>query len=194
MSGSGGNSSPNMTAPDPNNELGRLISQVAMSDRQAFSALYGLTSPKLYGVCLRILRQQAQAEDALQDIFVKVWQRSPSFSAEKAAPMAWLVTIARNYCIDLLRARRPDPVDLDDASGLADDAPDPEAVAVSANDGRRIDTCLQELEADRARAVVGAYVEGYSYQELAEQYDVPINTMRTWLRRSLMKLKECLQR
>ena len=107
--------------------------------------------------------------------------------------MAWLVTIARNHCIDLLRARRPDPADIDDAIALADEAPDPEASAITASDGRRIDKCLAELDADKAKAVVGAYVEGYSYQELAEEYNVPINTMRTWLRRSLVKLKECLE-
>jgi len=174
-------------------KLGELISRIALADRDAFSALYAHIGPKLFGVCLRILKQQAIAEDALQEIFVKIWQRSQSFTTGKAPPMAWLVTIARNHCIDLLRARRPDPVDIDDAIALADEAPDPEASAITASDGRRIDKCLGELDADKAKAVVGAYVEGYSYQELAEEYKVPINTMRTWLRRSLTKLKECLE-
>ncbi|MAZ82797.1 MAG: RNA polymerase subunit sigma [Hoeflea sp.] len=175
-------------------ELGQMISRIAMGDRAAFSSLYQKTSPKLFGVCLRILRQQAQAEDALQEIYVKIWRRAASFAAGKAAPMAWLVTIARNHCIDVIRARRPDPVDIDDAPAVADERPDPEAAAVSAGEGRRIDMCLEELDADRASAVVSAYVEGYSYQELAEEHGVPLNTMRTWLRRSLIKLKECLQR
>lgn len=174
-------------------ELGQLISRVALGDRNAFSSLYRDTSAKLFSVCLRILRQQAQAEDALQDIYVKIWRRAASFAAGKSAPMAWLVTIARNHCIDMIRARRPDPVDIDDAPALADETPDPEATAIGASEGRRIDQCLEELDADRAKAVVGAYVEGYSYQELAEEHGVPLNTMRTWLRRSLIKLKECLQ-
>ncbi|MBW3096867.1 sigma-70 family RNA polymerase sigma factor [Pseudohoeflea coraliihabitans] len=183
-----------MTDQRNDDAVGQLISRVALGDRKAFSDLYGRTGPKLFGVCLRILRQQAQAEDALQEIYVKIWQRSQSFSAGQAAPMAWLVTIARNHCIDMLRARRPDPVELDDAPFVADEAPDPEAVAVNTSEGRRIDNCLGQLDADRAQAVVSAYVEGYSYQELAGQYSVPLNTMRTWLRRSLISLKECMER
>lgn len=172
-----------------------LISQIAMGNRDAFKSLYHATSSKLFGVCLRVLKDRAAAEDALQEIYVKIWQKSGSFAANNYSPMSWLMVIARNHCIDIIRARKPHSVDIDDALDLSDDGQkSPEQNAINASEGRRIEICLDELGADKAQAVQAAYVEGYSYQELAEQHDVPINTMRTWLRRSLAKLKECLER
>lgn len=171
-----------------------LIARTALGDRAAFSALYDQTSAKLFGVCLRILKDRAQAEDAVQEVYVRIWRRAGSFRAGQSSAMAWLVTIARNQSIDMIRARQPASIEFDEVPEIADHAPDPEHLAAITSDGRRIKACLEELEADRATAVVGAYVEGLSYQELADQIGVPLNTMRTWLRRSLIKLRECLNR
>lgn len=173
-------------------ELSGLIARIALGDRVAFSALYSQTSAKLFGVTLRILKDRAQAEDTVQEVYVRIWRRAGSFRVGQASAMAWLVTIARNQAIDLIRARQPAALEYDDAPDVADSAPDPEARAVQSGESRRIEGCLGELEADKAAAVVAAYMEGLSYQELAEQYAVPLNTMRTWLRRSLIKLRECL--
>ena len=171
-----------------------LIARTALGDRKAFSELYDETSAKLFGVALRILKDRGQAEDAIQEVYVRIWRRAGSFRADKASAMAWLVTIARNQAIDLIRARQPATVEYDDAPEIADTAMDPESRAVLSGESRRIEGCLGELEAEKAAAVVSAYVEGLSYQELAEQNAVPLNTMRTWLRRSLIKLRECLNR
>lgn len=171
-----------------------LIGKTALGDRAAFASLYDETSAKLFGVCLRILKDRAQAEDAVQEVYVRIWRRAGSFRAGQASAMAWLVTIARNQSIDMIRSRQPASIEFDDAPDVADEAPDPEAQAALSAEGRRIDACLKELDADRAAAVVGAYVEGSSYQELADRNGVPLNTMRTWLRRSLIKLRECLNR
>lgn len=108
--------------------------------------------------------------------------------------MSWLIAIARNHTIDKIRARKPEAVDIDDVIDLSNDALNPEKEAILSSDRRQIDGCLNELEKTKAEAIRGAYIEGYSYQELALQQDIPLNTMRTWLRRSLMKLKECLER
>lgn len=180
---------------DVGDDIAALISRVALRDRAAFSSLYSATAPKLFSVCLRILKDRAEAEDALQEIYVKIWQRADRFAATGAGPSGWLVAIARNHAIDLLRARRPagDSID-EEGSSIVDSAPDPERAAVVKGEGRRIDRCMEELESDRASAVRSAYVEGLTYQELAERHDVPLNTMRTWLRRSLLKLRECLDR
>lgn len=175
-------------------EISGLISRVAMRDRAAFAALYDRTSAKLFGVCLRVLNDRAEAEDALQEVYVKVWRNAEKFSTSSYSPISWLVAVARNHAIDRIRARRPDAVEIEEAAEIADEAPNPERAALAASDRRRIDGCLDELEAARADAVRGAYMDGYSYQELAARHRVPINTMRTWLRRSLMKLKECLER
>jgi RNA polymerase sigma-70 factor, ECF subfamily len=174
-----------------------LISRVALGDRQAFGALYQATSPKLFAITLRILNNKQEAEDALQEVYVKVWSKAASFAPNFAnrgySPMAWLCSIARNQSIDLIRQRRGGHVDIEEAFDLADRAPLPEEVTVQKSENREIERCLATLEADRANAVRGAYLDGHSYEELAEQYKVPLNTMRTWLRRSLMKLKECLE-
>jgi RNA polymerase sigma-70 factor, ECF subfamily len=172
--------------------LGKTLSRVALGDRKSFGELYNATSRKLFSVCRRMLRDQADAEEALQEIYVKVWRNASRYNPDKAAPMTWLISIARNHAIDTLRARRPDAEDLDTVYDMSDPAPGPEANAVNAGEGRRIDDCMQILESGRAEAVRSAYVEGLSYMELAEMHDVPVNTMRTWLRRSLLKLRECL--
>ena len=177
-----------------NEEIETLISRVAMRDHKAFAALYRQTSPKLYAVCLRILRNKTDAEEVLQEVYVKIWQRAEHFLVSEGPAMPWLTTIARNRSIDAIRARKPVADEIDTAYDLADTEPDPEEQAIVKGEGRRIDRCMEELEAGRAQAVRSAYVEGLSYQELAEQYAVPLNTMRTWLRRSLIRLRECMDR
>ncbi|PZM12129.1 sigma-70 family RNA polymerase sigma factor [Rhizobium tubonense] len=171
-----------------------LISRVALRDQSAFSELYTKTSPKLFGVCLRILKDRTDAEEVLQEVFVKIWQRADRYVASENPAMPWLTAIARNQSIDAIRARKPVADEIDAVYDLADDQPDPETQAATKGEGRRIDSCMEELEADRAKAVRGAYVEGLSYQELADQFAVPLNTMRTWLRRSLLRLRECMDR
>ncbi|ACM35324.1 MULTISPECIES: sigma-70 family RNA polymerase sigma factor [Rhizobium/Agrobacterium group] len=175
-------------------EIGILLGKIALKDRMALSELYRRTSPKLFGICLRLLKDRSEAEDAMQEIFVKIWQRAQSFAATGHNAMGWLGTIARYHCIDRLRTRTPVSIELDEAWHVADSAPDPEQTASIRSEGKRIDSCMEALEADRAAAVRQAYVEGLSYQELAEQFNVPLNTMRTWLRRSLLALRECLER
>ena len=170
-----------------------LIARVALGDRAAFNALYQATSSKLFGVTMRILSNRQEAEDALQEVYVKVWNRASSFAPGGYSPMAWLVSIARNQSIDVIRQRRGGHVDIEEAFDLADTAPLPEQVTVQKSESREIARCLATLEADRANAVRGAYLDGQSYEELAQHYNVPLNTMRTWLRRSLMKLKDCLE-
>jgi RNA polymerase sigma-70 factor, ECF subfamily len=177
-----------------NDDVSGLISRVALRDRPAFDRLYQSTSSKLFGVCLRILRERAEAEDALQEIYVKVWGRAERFAASDASPVSWLTAIARNHCIDRIRARKAPSVSIDDALEIADTGMDPEAHAVNRGEGARIDRCMGELDEQRAQAVRAAYVEGHSYEDLARRFNVPLNTMRTWLRRSLLKLKECLEK
>ncbi len=173
-------------------EIADLIGRCALRDRQAFRDLYQRTSAKLFGVTLRILRDRSEAEEALQEVYVKIWQRADRFQAGGFSPISWLVAIARNHALDMLRARRTASEDIDVALEVADTAPDPEQAAASSGERARIDDCLGQLDPQRAEAVRGAYLDGYSYEELASRHAVPLNTMRTWLRRSLMKLRECL--
>ncbi|MDB5554802.1 MAG: putative polymerase sigma-70 factor [Rhizobium sp.] len=174
-------------------ELATLLGRVALRDRAAFTRLYDLTSAKLFAVAFRILRDRGDAEEALQEIYIKVWQRAERYQPEQGGPMTWLAAIARNHAIDLIRARKPEASSIDEAFDLAAETAGPEENAINSSEGQRIDRCMQTLESDKAEAVRRAYVEGLSYQELADFYKVPLNTMRTWLRRSLMKLRECLE-
>lgn len=180
-----------------------MLARVAMGDRKAFAALYRATSAKLFGVCLRVLIERAEAEEAVQEIYIKIWRNADRYAAGGFSPMTWLITIARNHAIDRLRKRRAmimrgeagGGTDGDGGSVLdrmADDAPGAEAQMIAQGDARRITGCLGELEPDRSEAVQRAYLSGETYAELAAHFNVPLNTMRTWLRRSLLKLKECL--
>lgn len=177
-------------APD----VAKLILRTALKDRAAFDMLYRQTSAKLFGVCLRVLRNRPDAEEALQEVYVKVWSKADRFAVSELSPISWLVAVARNHAIDRLRARKAPMADIDAALDVADGGPTPEAQAIAGGEGERVYRCLDELEDARAEAVRGAYLRGDSYEELAQRHGVPLNTMRTWLRRSLMKLKECLER
>jgi|SRR6185312_7991700 len=178
--------------PQSTAEIADLLARTALRDRAAFRELYRRTSAKLFGVALRILKDRAEAEEALQEVYVKIWQRADRYAAGGYSPISWLVAVARNHALDTLRARRPVADDIDVAIEIPDLAPDPEQATIGRGERARIDRCLGELEGDKAEAVRGAYLDGFSYDELAVRHKVPLNTMRTWLRRSLIKLRECL--
>lgn len=173
-------------------DIADLIARCALRDRAAFRSLYERTSAKLFGVVLRILKDRSEAEEAIQEVYVKVWQRADRYVAGGYSPISWLVAVARNHALDILRARRPVSADIDAALEVPDAGPSPERAAEDSDERGRIEHCLGELDPERADAVRGAYLDGYSYDELAAKYDVPLNTMRTWLRRSLLRLRECL--
>lgn len=175
-------------------EIEKLIAGITLGDKAAFSALYDATSGKLFAVCLRVLKNRAEAEDTLQDVYLRIWDKADRYAVTGHSPMTWLITVARNLAIDRLRARKTGNVDLDSAGEIVEKSPGPEAASIAASEQRRISACFEELPPDRADAVRAAYLDGASYQSLADRFDVPLNTMRTWLRRSLIALKECLSR
>ena len=174
-------------------EIERMIARMAVGDRAALSALYAATSAKLFGIALRVLDDRAEAEDALQEIFVKLWHNAGRYRSNGLSPMTWLITVARNHAIDRLRARRSQrAAPIEDAAELADGGDTPEEAAMASSVRARISDCLQTLDPERADAIRRCYLHGEAYAELATRYDVPLNTIRTWLRRGLLKLRECL--
>jgi len=176
-----------MTSRD---DIEEMILRVSLGDRAAFTSLYDATSAKLFGVCLRILKNTAEAEDTLQDVFVRVWQKAGLYRANGYSPMTWLITLARNAAIDRLRARKGATVHIEEVHDLSDASPTPEAEAIASSESG----CLDELAPDHSEAVRRAYLDGDSYKDLAARFSVPLNTMRTRLRRSLLKLRDCLSR
>ena len=143
------------------------------------------------GVLLRILRERTEAEDALQEVYTRVWLRAGRYDPAKGRGMTWLIAIARNLAIDRLRSR-VETLDDDGLDLVIDSAPRAETRLIAQGDARRIADCFGTLDSERADAVRGAYLSGLSYVDLAARHAVPLNTMRTWLRRSLVKLKECM--
>jgi RNA polymerase sigma-70 factor (ECF subfamily) len=175
-------------------ELAALIGAVAAGDRAAFRAVYERTSAKLYGICLRLLGSEAEAEDVLQEAYVTVWRNARRFDSAKASAITWLAGIARNKAIDRLRRRRPVADGLEAAAEVPDEGPLATAVIEQKDDARRLAHCLDELD-ERARAMIrAAFLDGASYPELAEREGVPLGTMKSWIRRGLMRLKGCLER
>jgi RNA polymerase sigma factor (sigma-70 family) len=175
-------------------ELAALIGAVAAGDRAAFRAVYERTSAKLYGICLRLLGSEAEAEDVLQEAYVTVWRNARRFDSAKASAITWLAVIARNKAIDRLRRRRPVADGLEAAAEVPDEGPLATAVIEQKDDARRLAHCLDELD-ERARAMIrAAFLDGASYPELAEREGVPLGTMKSWIRRGLMRLKGCLER
>ncbi|RYD54163.1 MAG: sigma-70 family RNA polymerase sigma factor [Sphingomonadales bacterium] len=172
--------------------LTEALGRVAGGDRAALQAVYRLTSAKLFGICLRISRDREAAEDILQDVYLKVWNRAGRFDAERASPITWLCVIARNTAIDWLR--RSGPAMLPEALTfeIADDgASAPEQIEAD-QDRARIFDCLDTLEARQSRAIRAAFFDGLTYVQLAESMKVPLGTMKSWVRRGLMQLKGCL--
>ena len=173
-------------------EVEELIARVSLGDRAAFSRLYEMTSAKLMGVSLRVLKDRAAAEDAMHDTYVKVWRSAGSFVSNGYSPMTWLITIARNTAIDRLRATRPVDGIETYVETLAAGGPGPEGSVIAASDAKKLVECLDNLPQGRGDAIRSVYLEGWNYAETAEKLGIPLNTTRTWLRRGLLALRECM--
>jgi CPA2 family monovalent cation:H+ antiporter-2 len=175
-------------------ELADLILAVADGDRGAYKQLYDRTAPKLFGIVLRMIRDRSLAEDILQDVFLRVWRNAGNFAPEAGGPMAWLSSIARNRTIDVLRQKSlvlPGHDDSEtDWQQMIADPRDPEADFMDISALRH---CLSEIDEPARGCVLLAYYEGYSRDELAVRFGRPVNTIKTWLHRSLLALKSCLE-
>lgn len=180
-------------APDDPAELTELMRACAGGDRAAFAMLYGRTSDKLFGVCLRMLREHGEAEDALQDVYVNAWRRAGTFDPARATAMTWLITLARNQCIDRLRRHRETPLDDATAQRIIAPDPDPPSVSEASEQRQRLEHCLGTLADQQRQVVRAAFFTGATYIQLAERIGVPLATMKSWIRRSLIRLRDCLE-
>ncbi len=185
-----------MDADATRSQLVAALVRVAGGDRAALRIVYEDTSAKLFGVCLRILKDRGEAEDVLQDVYVTVWRKAGSFDPARASPISWLVAIARNRSIDRLRAsavmRRSEPIET--AEDVRDHAPLAAELVEQAEQHARLKTCLGELEERHSAAIRAAFLDGTTYEELAARMSVPLGTMKSWIRRGLLKLRACLER
>ena len=169
-----------------------LIARCAAQDRAAFRALYAQWSGRLHGVAMRITRDPALAADATHDAFVQVWQQAGRYDAALGEAGSWLMSLARYRALDLVRRRGREVLGHEATADEADRSPDPLGQLVASTEGGALHRCLQTLTEQRRRLVVLAFVEGYSHSQLAAKLEMPIGTVKSWIRRSLIGLKECL--
>lgn len=174
-------------------DLVRLLAAVARGDEAAFERLYAATKAKLYGVVLRILRRQDLAEEVVQETYVKVWHNAAQFNPEVSSPITWMAAIARNRAIDLVRKRGELSIEEEpDAMEVAAETPDPLARREMSEELKRLLECVGQLEPDRQKLVLLAYYNGWSREQLAAKFGAPVNTVKTWLRRSMIDIRLCL--
>ena len=174
-------------------ELVWLIAAVAKGDEAAFERLYAATRAKLFGVVLRILRRQDLAEEVIQETYVRIWNSAGQFNPGQSSPITWMVSIARNRAIDVVRKRGEVSIEEEpSAMEVAADQPDPLARRQMSEELKRLLECIGRLEPDRQKLVLLAYYNGWSREQLAEKFEAPVSTIKTWLRRSMMDIRECL--
>ncbi|WP_340588695.1 RNA polymerase sigma factor [Erythrobacter alti] len=182
-----------LSQADRRNRLEQALREVADGKRQSLRLVYDLTSSKLLAVILQIVRDRDVAEDVLQNVFLKVWQRSGSFDRSRASPITWLCTVARNSAIDAVRktGRRGEVSD-DLLPDIEDESPDAEGLLCDAEDSARLKECLDDLNSDHRKCIRMAFFRGYTHTELSEVLDVPLGTLKSRIRRGLASLKGCL--
>jgi len=195
---------PSSSNEDRSAALAEMLARVALGDRAAFERLYRATSSALLGVIVRIQRDRAQAEDLLQDVFVNIWRAAQGFDATRAQPMTWLISIARNRAIDSLRRQKTEPRtvsshghddDGNDTSlidAVPSDAAGPLELLQDAAQARAMTRCIGVLSAEQQQCVALAYYQGLSHSEVAQHLAQPIGTVKSWVRRALLALKDCL--
>jgi len=169
--------------------------RLADGDQSALEEIYSATRVKLFGICLRILGDQKEAEDALQDVYINLWQRADRYDPTRASPIAWLAAFARNRAIDRLRTGkvRGGAVPVEEAAPLPDETPLADALLIDAQQAAQIHKCLGALDDRTQGHIRAAFFEGRTYAQLAESADVPLGTMKSWIRRGLMRLRACLE-
>jgi len=175
--------------------LGALLSRCALRDERAFAELYRSTSPKLFGVALRILRREDWAEEVLQESFVNIWNHAAAYAAAKSQPMTWMTSIVRNRSLDWLRRPRQEDTNVDYdvlVENVRDDAVDPLEQLTQSAEASALARCMSLLDSQQRQSIALAFQHGLSHSELASHLRQPLGTIKTWIRRGLERLRSCL--
>jgi RNA polymerase sigma factor (sigma-70 family) len=180
-------------APARASSLDQALLRCAEGDRSALRLIYDEEAARMLGVAVRLLRRRALAEEAVQEAFVQVWRKAATFDAARGEARTWIYAILRNRALNILRGEgRTDLVDDFEPMGLASSEDSPEAVVLRLSDAGALKRCLERLDPVRRQAILLAYVHGLTHGELAGRLSVPLGTMKSWIRRSLLSLRECL--
>ena len=187
-----------MTDGNPQPESGSaeaLLGQIALGNRAAFETLYRQTSGRLFGICVRVLNQRAEAEEVLQEVYTSVWRKAAQFDATRASAVSWLSMMARNKSIDRLRTlpARNSRTPIEMAQEIEDPGASPAQQAETLTDRARLENCLGQLEPRRHSLIRAAFFDGATYEELAARIQAPLGSVKSWIRRGLMQLRSCLE-
>jgi len=189
MPRSSANRSPAVSGGD---DTAALLRRCAAKDRAAFRGLYDRWGGRMHGIALRITRQSSLAADATHDAFIQVWQQAHRFDPDRGSPEAFLVSLVRYRALDIVR-RHGREVPGYEPPAQVDESPDSLSRLIKSSEGVALRRCLDQLDPDRRRLVLMAFVEGLSHGELAERLRMPLGTVKSWIRRSLLSLRECLE-
>ena len=179
-------------------DLPALLARVALGDRAAFRVLYDATQRSLFPVARRITRNESWADEVLQESYMTVWHRAATFDASKASPMTWMTTIVRNRALDrlsLASARHEASVPDEDLELLWSQQAAEGDASVWADDATlraRLHDCMSRLKAPQRQSVALAYLNGLSHSEVAEHLALPLGSVKGWIRRAMVHLKDCL--
>ncbi|MGB9142512.1 MAG: sigma-70 family RNA polymerase sigma factor [Aestuariivirga sp.] len=174
--------------------LESMLERVAAGDHTAFRAVYAQAGPKLYAICLRMIMMKIkeQAEEVFQEVFVKVWQRSWQFDPGKGEALAWLASVTRNCALDSLRRNKQSHVPFDETVVGEIDAQTMAFAGKNASEAIDLRRCLGQVQEHFRDSVLLVYMNGLSYEELASRLGKPVGTAKTWVRRGLIQLRECM--
>jgi len=185
--------------PAQNKLLENLLEACARRDEGAFARLYETTSPKLFGVAVRILRREDWAEEVLQDCYVSIWNNAASYSSALSAPMTWMTSIVRNRCLDWLRRpklevvlERPEGGE-DPLEAVPSEDPGPLESLERSADAKALSECLRRLDAKQRQAIMLAFFEGLTQSEIATRLGEPLGTVKTRARLGLERLRGALR-
>ena len=187
-----------LTSPAPGTVGGRAslneaLHRCAAGDRAALRVIYEAEAPRMLGVALRLMRRRSLAEEAVHDAFLQVWQRASSFDSTRGEARTWIYAVLRNRAINILRGEnRTDLVEDFESLGLVSDLESPETLVSRLSDESALKRCLETLEPVRRQAILLAYMHGLSHGELAGHLGVPLGTLKSWIRRALLSLRECM--
>ncbi len=174
--------------------LSDALVRTAAGDRSAFELVYRQTSAKLFGVCLRIFPERHEAEEALQDAYLTIWNRAAGYQPGRASPISWLVAVTRNRAIDRLRASgKATFAPIEDAEQIADTAPLADAQMLAAGDDDALHGCINGLDSRDAHFIRSAFMGGATYIQLADAEGAPLATVKSRIRRALIKLRTCME-
>lgn len=177
---------------DAEPDLASLLGAVAAGDRRALRRIYEAQATRLFGLANAILRDREAAADAMQDAFLRVSQRAAQFDPARGAATAWLAGVVRHAALDQARLRGREMAS--DDPTLGDTAVAPEALerVAASSDGQRLRECLRELEEKNRSGILLAFVHGLSHSQVAARLDIPLGTVKAWIRRGLLQLRDCM--